>query len=577
MKPDTASSAVTPRASRAGTPRHQPGSRERKLRPWLIAGAAFLAIVFVQTWMISAGTFWNFSDATTNYYSLQADAFLAGQTNLPIEPAPELLALRDPYDPAANEPYRVFDFTLHKGHYYLYFGPVPAILLMPFRYFYTDPGDAIADSFPVYFFMVGALIASTLLMLRLRSRCFAEQPAWTIVPGMLTIGLSLPCAWLLFKGNYLEVAIAAGQFFLVWGVYLASFSRPKFDNIFPPLAAGVCWALAIGCRFSLWPCVAAMIGVSILFPLIPAQRRDRRWQDALAMILPAGVSIFMLLYYNYIRFGAWTQSGWGYQLTQTNNLLLARQGKLTSASYIWRQAIRFIFELPVLQRKFPFFLPNEGPHWPYDLFNPPAEMHFPALAGVVWTVPLLAFAFVPVAMLWSARSKRRNSQNETLATRQSTMPATKPTTPGPTAISANAKASATATSPAPIKPSTKATSPTTTASTGVFFSDRLLTWSTLLLLTATALGASPATATLYSAERYLVDSLPAATILAIIGLWLTLRHFATGIYGRRIVAAVVWCLTFVSVCEAILVSMSEYSRFSALCPELFKALSKIQL
>ncbi len=61
------------------------------------------------------GEFWY-----AEYYSPLADAFARGQTHLPVEPAPELLALPDPYDPVANAPYRFHDALLYQGRYYLY-------------------------------------------------------------------------------------------------------------------------------------------------------------------------------------------------------------------------------------------------------------------------------------------------------------------------------------------------------------------------------------------------------------------------------------------------------------------------
>jgi hypothetical protein len=48
-------------------------------------------------------------------------------------PAPEISALPDPYDSVANGPYRLHDASFYKGRYYLYFGPVPAVVLfLPF-------------------------------------------------------------------------------------------------------------------------------------------------------------------------------------------------------------------------------------------------------------------------------------------------------------------------------------------------------------------------------------------------------------------------------------------------------------
>lgn len=49
-----------------------------------------------------------------SYYDLLADAFVHGQLHLRIKPAPELLALSDPYDPETNWRYRLHDALLYQ-------------------------------------------------------------------------------------------------------------------------------------------------------------------------------------------------------------------------------------------------------------------------------------------------------------------------------------------------------------------------------------------------------------------------------------------------------------------------------
>jgi hypothetical protein len=74
-----------------------------------------------------------------HHYEYLAEGFVHGHTYLPLQPAPQLLALKDPYDPAANAPYRLWDATLYNGRYYLYFGPAPLILFLPWRILTGSP------------------------------------------------------------------------------------------------------------------------------------------------------------------------------------------------------------------------------------------------------------------------------------------------------------------------------------------------------------------------------------------------------------------------------------------------------
>src|SRR4029453_8864333 len=67
-------------------------------------------------------------------YNLLAKGYLSGHLGLSPWPAPELLALPDPYEPTANARWKIHDAALFKDRYYLYFGPTPALLVFaPFR------------------------------------------------------------------------------------------------------------------------------------------------------------------------------------------------------------------------------------------------------------------------------------------------------------------------------------------------------------------------------------------------------------------------------------------------------------
>src|SRR5271170_7732742 len=68
-----------------------------------------------------------------HHYEYLVDGFLHGHASLSVQPAPQLLALADPYDPAQNGPWRLWDASLYHGKFYLYFGPTPVLLMFPWR------------------------------------------------------------------------------------------------------------------------------------------------------------------------------------------------------------------------------------------------------------------------------------------------------------------------------------------------------------------------------------------------------------------------------------------------------------
>src|SRR4051812_14306439 len=83
--------------------------------------AACVAVVWFYHWTIDSEGGFAPSDGG-DYYQLLVRGFRKGHLYMDVEPAPELLALPDPYDPAQNSRYRVPDASYYRDHYYLYFG-----------------------------------------------------------------------------------------------------------------------------------------------------------------------------------------------------------------------------------------------------------------------------------------------------------------------------------------------------------------------------------------------------------------------------------------------------------------------
>src|ERR1041385_94988 len=110
----------------------------------LLAGLALLFAIYY-FWTASPCSTWH-TDCSPNPvrvksgeivgpYNVLADSFLSGQTSLVVPPDPRLLRLPDPYDPRQNGYFRIRDFSLYNGNYYLAFGPTPALLVFaPFRF-----------------------------------------------------------------------------------------------------------------------------------------------------------------------------------------------------------------------------------------------------------------------------------------------------------------------------------------------------------------------------------------------------------------------------------------------------------
>ena len=90
------------------------------------------AVLLVYAFFATGGS-WQFKDGM-GYFSALGDAFLGGTLYLDTKPPPELANDPNPFDAARRDALRargvaiLADASLFKGHYYLYWGPVPGVI-----------------------------------------------------------------------------------------------------------------------------------------------------------------------------------------------------------------------------------------------------------------------------------------------------------------------------------------------------------------------------------------------------------------------------------------------------------------
>ncbi len=107
------------------------------------------------------------------HYTYLINGFLNGHTSLSLAPAPELLALPDPYEPTANELWRLHDASLFEGKFYLYYGPTPVVLLtLPWK---VLTGSDLKLPTASVAFAVAGFGALALLVARIRRRFFPKR------------------------------------------------------------------------------------------------------------------------------------------------------------------------------------------------------------------------------------------------------------------------------------------------------------------------------------------------------------------------------------------------------------------
>jgi hypothetical protein len=390
--PDSVTGEVSGSNSRA--------SRSLFRHPIFVAAVLLTIVGFVQLWLNTAGQLWLWPRYTI-YYPALTDAFLHGQLSLRIKPPPQLLALPDPYDPIAAQRYRWHDVALYHGNYYLYWGPVPALVAAAVCLVSKVDVPDYYDQQLAFAFTLGIVVFATVLMLQARSKLFPRLGAWFTLVPVLSLGLGAPA---LILGGVYGAAIAAGQCFLLAGM-CAAWRGLSSDRAGPFWlgTAGICWALSGGSRVSLPPALAIITALTL--GQIWRQKRDRSpWLAAVALVIPLLIGAGLYGWYNFARFHSITEFGERYQLAATNqhkNPL----SDYSSPRFMVVNLYRYMLTLPIVQKTFPFFLDSEHRPAIASLFKLPSHFGTDPLVGLIWVQPLLFLAVFAAAPARQAPSR----------------------------------------------------------------------------------------------------------------------------------------------------------------------------
>ncbi len=236
------------------------------------------ALVFYTAW--GTGLTFRFSEVNAwPNYTMLARAFAEGHTWITEAP--------------------LEDFIAFNGKRYLYYGPVPALVRLPFAF----AGAAIPTGFMVCLACALCVGAVTLL---LSSVLGEEGNAVTIglVIFFAVNGLSL---FMTAVPSIHHEAIAWAMFFLLVGLNLLRDMSEDEHPLGPARSAALALvlSLSVGSRVS-YVFSAVFVAIAFLWRLWRTREADPR-RAALslgAFLLPAAVFAAMLLGYNYLRFGA---------------------------------------------------------------------------------------------------------------------------------------------------------------------------------------------------------------------------------------------------------------------------------
>jgi hypothetical protein len=269
------------------------------------------ALAGYSTWYASVGRFPYFPPVG-NYHVDLGEGFLRGQLSLPQQPDPKLAALKNPYDPHQFEsvPY-LWDVSYYQGRYYLYWGPVPALMNAGFQLL---TGSRPPDAWVMLFSVIGISALWGAILFLLRKRWFPHAPGISIPLCLLAAGVNVPILFLLGRPQVYETAIIAGQFFLWAGVlsWLMYITRPKKVWL---VLTGLGWGLAIGSRINLALSVGVYAGFAMLYLFRNEPLRSLPWKKGFLLLFSSFLCVLGLGFYNYARFGSFLETGLKYQLT----------------------------------------------------------------------------------------------------------------------------------------------------------------------------------------------------------------------------------------------------------------------
>ena len=362
---------------------------------WLFIGA--LAPVAVYTiasivWQVISSSaplvFVNPKGYTYDFdqYGHVANALLHGHVWLDL-PVPEQLAQAElPHDTEVRNQLMAqgvmpiyWDYAFYNGHWYSYFGVVPAVLFfLPYQAItslWVKGGLMLPAGVSVLITMFAFTVFGSLLVIRLVRRIFPNTSLAATSLAIVLFMIGSNSCYLWFRTNFYSVPIAASMMFTVLGLWLWLGATPgrfpiagthigswRVDGAQPlslrHLAGGaLCIAANFGCRptFTL----AALLGFPLFWSHITSlvrglHNRTIPWAKALrapiAVLVPAIAVVAPLMAYNRARFGSVLDFGNAYQMTVTDMTRYEQPSAnfLPTLGYYLFMPLRFISTFPYI-------------------------------------------------------------------------------------------------------------------------------------------------------------------------------------------------------------------------------------
>ncbi|MFZ1043809.1 MAG: hypothetical protein WAN58_21110 [Anaerolineales bacterium] len=385
------------------------------------AGLVGIIVLIIYVWFISVGTWtnWPRTHDYKGYFDQLGTAFDQGKLYIQMKPAPELLSLSDPYDPLVrkqiprSDTLDIFDLSLYKGRLYLYWGPVPALIIAIIKPFFSVE---VSDQYLVFAFALCLFLFQSLLIIKIWSDFFHQLPGWTLLIMVFLGGLINPIPWMLSQPRTYETAIVCGQLFFIAGIYFAYSALSKLFPSKPQLAmSGFSWACAVGSRAILLIPIAFLVFMIILLLFTKKYHLKKINLEGLLSVIALGLPLviggILLGWYNWARFGSVFELGFRYQITMLN--INKYNNGIFSLAYLPANLYVYFLNPPNLIAIFPFIKPAMAGESSILYSHLPENYVTEHITGPIFALPFIVFGVVATVTMGSERLSEKLSNEST--------------------------------------------------------------------------------------------------------------------------------------------------------------------
>lgn len=321
------------------------------------------AVIVIQIALLITITFFNpiFSgnpSSHTAQYQQLAQSFSEGQLYLEKEPPEYLAEMENPYDTTershqaalSGENY-YWDAAYFDGHYYVYFGVLPVLLL--YLPYYLLTGNSLPNIVAIQVFLSLFVLGAFLLIGQVIRAYFRKNR----IPYLSYLILSLifvnasGAVFIAKRPDFYSVPIISALAFTVLGLYfwLKAKGEERVHIGYGGLGS-LCMALVAACRPQLL--LVSSMAVVIFWSSVFHQRTlfsKKGWKSTVALCLPYVLVAMGIMWYNNARFGSPFDFGANYNLT-TNDMT----GRGYRVERVGLSLFTYFFQPPNITAAFPF-------------------------------------------------------------------------------------------------------------------------------------------------------------------------------------------------------------------------------